>query len=98
MKLSQAIETVINADDSSVVFAEKPWQFDSNAIIDNLDENYRVPQHIHDAGFEYFLESELIHELAEIKTEKNFSLEKLIELIIYYAEYDAYPDWVNELS
>lgn len=98
MMLSQAIETIIDADDSSVVFAEKPWQFDSNAIIDNLDGNYRVPQHIRDAGLEYFLESELIHELAEIKSEKNFSLEKLIELIIYYAEFDAYPDWLNELN
>lgn len=98
MKLSKAIEKVIDADDSNVIFAEKPWQFDSNAIIDNLDDNYGVPQHICDAGFEYFLESELIHELAEIKSKGNISLEKLIEFIIYYAEYDAYPDWANELD
>lgn len=96
MKLSQAIDAVINSDESSVIFAKKPWQLDSNAIIDNLDEDYRVPQHISDSGFEYFLESELIHELSEIKAEKKISLEKLIELVIYYAEYDAYPDWLNE--
>lgn len=100
MNLFQAIEKIVNLRDikGEVIFAQKPWGISSNALIDFLDSNDGVPQHIRNAGYEYFLESEIIKELVDFKNEKKVDLDKFVELIIYYAEYDAYPDWANELS
>lgn len=96
MKLDEAIEDMIRKSDvNNVVFAKKPWGFESEAIIGALDINDRVPQDIKDAGYEYFLEGEIINDLIQAIASKSFGSLKLIEFIIFYAENDAYPEWVN---
>lgn len=96
MKLDEVIEDMIRKNDvNNVVFAKKPWGFESEAIIGALDVNDRVPQPIKDAGYEYFLEGEIINELRQAIASKGFGSLELIECVIYYAENDAYPEWVN---
>jgi hypothetical protein len=47
-----------------------------------------------DRGFEYFLEVYLANELLESFGSKCRSVAERRDLIIHYAENDAYPDWI----
>lgn len=97
MNLDDAIKKVLLLrDDDLVIFAKRPWNLKSNCVIDKLDSDYRIPLSISNDGFEYFLEYSIVEELNEIKKEMLIDESKFISLVIFYAENDAYPEWVNK--
>jgi hypothetical protein len=49
-----------------------------------------------DRGFEYFLEVDLAKELLEHFSSKLRSAAERRNLIIHYAENDAFPDWLAD--
>lgn len=98
MKLSDAIDQLLSEGDSAVIFAKKPWELNSEAEIGELDENCRVPAEIKDRGFAYFLEAPTAREVLEVFGNYKASGSQIRALLIYYAENDAYPQWVYDLT
>lgn len=96
MTLGSILDSIeqLNADD--VVFAEKPWRLDSRAEIGQLDQGFRVPRSIRAAGLDYFLEVALAKEVLEVFGATPPAARERIDLLMFYAENDAYPEWVYQ--
>jgi hypothetical protein len=97
MKLADAIGMIAQMGDADVVFAKVPWTPDAEAVISALNQQLGVPDELKQAGFRYFLEKSLIDELMMVRNDKRLNSEQLIDFVIYYAEYDAYPPWLNDI-
>lgn len=96
MNLALIIEN-LSASDSRTIVAKRPWSETSEAQLVSLSDEYRVPSDVLNEGFEYFLEvdvavNEVLGELAS-----RLSAAQRFAAVLYYAENDAYPDWLNEM-
>jgi hypothetical protein len=70
---------------------------DSEARVVELDEESRLPPDALSDGFEYFLETFVALEVLEgLRNRRILSTEDACNLILYYAENDAYPEWANK--
>lgn len=94
MTLAEAIAEIESAGDDAVIFAKKPWSPAAEALIALLDDDLKVPASVRMAGFEYFLESALATEVFEVFEGRAPTLDEKVRLLLYYAEHDAYPEWV----
>jgi hypothetical protein len=74
-----------------------PWTADSEARVVELDEESRLPPDALSDGFEYFLETFVALEVLDgLRNRRVVSTEDACNLILYYAENDAYPEWANK--
>ena len=96
MRLQDALDHIDTLSDDDVIFAKKPWRMDCEARIDQLDAESRVPAHLTAQGFAYFLEAVVAKEVLEVFEQRAVSDEKKRTLVLFYAENDAYPDWVYD--
>jgi hypothetical protein len=87
--VADAIARLDTLDEDDVIFARKPWSPTAVAMIGPLDED---PAALQTAGFAYFLEVSVAREILEGPP---LTLDERIRLILHYAEYDAYPDWLD---
>ena len=98
MTLRYAIHTLtVLAGGPTPIFARQPWSADSEAELVTLDEDGRVPSGIKSdleaRGIEYFLEVDIAREiLVPYPGMKSRTAQQVFEFIVYYAEYDAFPD------
>ncbi len=97
MNLGEIITALASHDERTIV-AKRPWSANADARLVSLTDEYRVPTEVLREGFEYFLEvdialNEVLGELAS-----RLSPSQKVTAVIYYAENDAYPDWLNALS
>lgn len=94
MKLADILTRLDTSDDSLCIVAKRPWTGDSEAKLVCFTADFRVPEKARSAGYEYFL---------EVSTARNevlsgqvpLSDEQKVEAVIYYAENDAFPGWLN---
>jgi hypothetical protein len=93
--LGQALDGVHRLEDDLVIFARKPWSVSSEALIGQLDHELRVPAAIADTGFEYFIDVPAAKEVLGVFGGRIPTPEERRELLLYYAEHDAYPSWVH---
>jgi hypothetical protein len=99
MRLFDAIGSAEALDREATVFVMKPWTPDSPCTLWKLaPPDYRIPQNILDRGFAYFLEVAVVLEVLEGFAEQRVmpTAEQRFELVLYYAENDAYPEWWTE--
>ena len=99
--LMSALQDVIRdleaLDRRAVICAKKPWTPESEALVALPDDDGGIPADVKAAGFVYFLERHVAEEVLEVfEDSQGVALEKRIALLIFYAENDAYPDWVYE--
>lgn len=94
MKLVEALNQVERLFDSQVIFARKPWTLDSEALIGQLDEKFRVPAEVTERDLEYFLDVPVVKEVLSVFGARKPTPKERVELLLYYAENDAYPEWV----
>lgn len=94
MKLQEALDRVMQLSDDDVIFARRPWTLDADAEIGPLDADYRVPASITARGLAYFLEASTAREVLEVFGDREPTADECRRLIMFYAEHDAYPDWV----
>jgi hypothetical protein len=94
MKLQGILDRLNELGDDQVIFACRPWTPDSEAEIGILDHNLRVPDEMNNRGLEYFLEASVAKEVLEVLARP--TRERMRALILFYAENDAYPEWVFE--
>ena len=62
MKLGDIVRELDRASDDLCIVARRPWRRDADAMLVRLDEQYRVPSHLKQAGYEYFMEVSLIRD------------------------------------
>ena len=83
--------------DELCIVARRPWTPESEARLIQLTEDFRVPEEVKVNGYEYFLEVDVVRrELLEAFPE-SLTSDQIINAVIYYAEFDATPQWLNEL-
>jgi hypothetical protein len=96
MTLKEVLTMLGELDEDDVIFSEKPWSINGRAIVDKLDSDYRVPISISSKGLEYFLEVSTAKEVLEVFRDRTPSINERCDLLMYYAENDAFPDWVYQ--
>lgn len=96
MTLSDIIEKLLETDDSLCIVAKKPWSATSESMLVSLDESYQVPADALDRGFIYFLEVATAQDEV-VSGWPKLTLDQRIQLLIFYAENDAFPDWVYQI-
>jgi hypothetical protein len=97
MKLAEIVATLESSDESLCIVAKRPWAGDSEARLVAFNEEFRIPEEVVAAGYEYFLEVSVA--VDDVLTGPvALSSEQRVAAVIYYAENDAYPEWLNELG
>jgi hypothetical protein len=97
MRLRDVIGDVESLDDSLCIVAKRPWSPESEALLVRLTADWRVPQEVLIQGHEYFLEvSVALDEVLDGLGDK-LSPEQRVDAVLFYAENDAYPEWLCAL-
>ena len=91
MTLRQAIEKVAMWGETEVICARMPWSPDSEAIVVPMTEDLGVPDHVVHSGFGYLLDLPVAREVVDSLPD-GLSFEEKLRILIYYAEYDAFPE------
>jgi len=96
MSLAEIIARLDAVDDTYCIVARRPWTADAEAKLIALTDDYRVPADVLADRYEYFLEVSVAREdvIGDLRT---LSPEQRVEACIFYAEHDAYPEWLNAL-
>ncbi|HEX2622100.1 MAG TPA: hypothetical protein VHL11_18210 [Phototrophicaceae bacterium] len=94
MNLAQLTDKLDELARNQCIFARKPWTPNSEAVAAPLERDFRVPPDLSARGFAYFLEMPLTREVLEVFGDRPPSKKEKLDLLIFYAENDAYPDWV----
>jgi hypothetical protein len=97
MKLSAVIDTIGALTEDLCIVAKRPWSADCEVALVQMTDPFRVPQSLREAGYEYFLEVTIVREEV-LHGASWLTPEQRVEAVLYYAENDAYPDWLNELA
>jgi len=92
--LAEVVDSLEAFNEDSCIFARKPWRTDAPAIVALLTDDFRIPAEMTDGGFEYFLEIHVAKEVLKLFENRQPTPQECRDLILYYAENDAYPDWV----
>jgi len=96
MKLIDAIRHVDDESEDMTICARRPWRADSDACLVRVPAMSKIPKQVIDDGYEYFFEDSVLREILEMPEAQTLSEEAKVDLVIYYAENDAYPSWVYE--
>jgi hypothetical protein len=70
MNVVEALEEIAEVSEEKVLVAKRPLTGGAPAMFVDLTEDYGVPQHVKDAGYEYPLEREDILQLLEFLKKK----------------------------
>jgi hypothetical protein len=81
-------------DDGLCIFAAKPWSATSPAAAVQLDDQFRPPKDVLEQGLAYFLEVHVANEVLEVFGDRPPNATEKRNLLIFYAENDAFPEWV----
>jgi hypothetical protein len=74
-----------------------PWTADSEARVVEVDDENRIPTDTLSDGLKYFLETEVALEVLDgLRNRRIVTTEDACNLLLYYAENDAYPEWANK--
>ena len=93
MKLIDVIRRVDEVEDKTVCL-RRPWTAESEACLASVAPMSKIPEKILSEGYEYFIEGSVLREVIEIPEASEISDKEKADLIIYYAENDAYPSWI----
>jgi hypothetical protein len=96
MNLGTIFEQIPSLQDELCIFAVKPWTSTSSAAVAALGPDFQTPQEISDQGLDYFLEVHVAKEVLDVFGDHAPTVDERHQLLIFYAENDAYPNWVYE--
>ncbi len=94
MTLREAVRTLDQQNDDAIFCVRCPWTPNADCVVPLPNEVLGVPTEIKQQGYIYFLEVSVAREVLEVLQGKGNSIEDQVSLLIYYAENDAFPDWV----
>jgi hypothetical protein len=97
MTLQEVLNDIENLGEDDVIFARKPWVLDTEAEIGHLNVDYGIPATMTSRGLAYFLEVFVAREeVLDGLQEYPLSNAERFAAVVYYAEFDAYPEWLSE--
>ncbi len=94
MKLFEVIGKLESLGSEQCIVAKRPWSADAEAELVKLTENYRIPGAALSAGYEYFLEVSVALDDVLDGLGDRLTSDQRVEAVIFYAENDAYPEWL----
>ena len=97
MNVEEALEKVAQMPEGSVLVAKPPLTWGAEAMFVELTNDYRVPQPVKDAGYEYLLCRDDIENLLAFVQKKRASSRTIAEFVIHYAVTDSAPAWINDI-
>lgn len=98
MNLEKAVAKAREVSDDMVLVAKPPFTWGSEAKYIALTDDFRIPSHIADEGFEMVLGHEdLITPLGYL-AEKKVSEKTAAEFVAHYAVHDDWPAWFRDLK
>jgi len=97
MYLSEIIASIDDSLSHLCIVAKQPWADSAEAKLVELTTEFGVPSEDLREGYEYFLEvsvalEEVIEGPGVVLTEG-----QRFEAVLYYAQNDAFPEWLNQL-
>ena len=97
MKLAAIVGDLKSIADDLCIVARRPWSGEADAMLVRADDKGHLPSHLKEAGYEYFLEIDIIKD--EVLGERSSLLNNAqrLAVVLYYAEHDAWPEWSHEL-
>ena len=81
----------------SVLVARPPLTWGAEAMFVQLTDDYRVPEAVKEAGYQYLLSREDIGNLLRFLKTKKVTSRTAAEFIIHYAITDSSPSWINDV-
>lgn len=97
MKLTEVIGQLSTLPSETYICVRRPWNQDSEAVLVPFPPDLRIPAAVQESGFEYFLEVSTANEILESFLKVSPTPSQVFDFVLYYAEYDAFPEWANEL-
>jgi len=99
--LRDVVKWLEGAEDSEIsmktICVRAPWTADAEARVVELDEESRIPPDALSDGLRYFLETAVAREVLDgLRNRRTTTTEDACNLLLYYAENDAYPEWANK--
>jgi hypothetical protein len=94
MTLEEVVKRLDSLDEEMLICVQTPWSKASDVRLAPSPDG-RVPKEVTDAGYKYFLGVMTAREVLEVFGTRTPSLEEKIDCLLYYAENDAYPEWVH---
>lgn len=96
MTLADIIANMEAIDDSLCIVARRPWTHDAEAKVVKFTDDCRIPDDVLSDRYEYFLEVSIARDdvVGELRS---LSVSQRVEACIFYAENDAYPEWLSKL-
>jgi hypothetical protein len=94
MTLEELVELIDTLDDAHVVCARPPWHGGSDAQVVALEPGRRIPQAVTEAGFQYFLQVDVIREVLAVFANRPVTRAVTLKSLVYYAVHDTLPDWL----
>ena len=74
----------------------QPWAEDARCVVVAPTADLTVPEAIRAAGYAYFLDVPTALEVLAVFSDREPTLDERVRLLLFYAEHDAYPEWVYE--
>jgi hypothetical protein len=97
MTVEEAVARAAEMPDGSVLVAKPPLTWASEAMFVQLTDDYGLPQHVKDDGYEYLLGRDDLDDLLTFLRKKKASSRTRAEFVIYYGMMDASPAWIDDI-
>jgi hypothetical protein len=94
MTLKDAVERLEELDGEDVIYVRRPWSPAAECQTARYDPSVTTGRQRD--GMDYFLEAGTAREALAVFDGRASTLDERLRLLIYYAENDAFPDWVYE--
>ncbi|MCA9641320.1 MAG: hypothetical protein H6718_06540 [Polyangiaceae bacterium] len=88
--LTELVGRLPSLDDDAVICGRKPWVAEGEFVVVSFNEDYSIPLEVQDLGYVYFLEVSLARDV--LSSRQDEPLNAAVDLLLYYAEWDAYPE------
>jgi hypothetical protein len=95
MQLIEAISKLDQLPDETFICVRQPWGRHADTLLVPYSEDLDIPPEVLSQGFVYFLEVHVAREILDGFLEREPSLEQITDLILFYAENDAFPEWAD---
>ena len=97
MYLRNLIASINDSSRHLCIVAKQPWAGSAEAKLVELTSAFGVPSKDLEEGYEYFLEVSVAFE--EVINGPGVALtdEQRFEAVLYYAQNDAFPEWLCQL-
>ena len=95
MTLGDIVRDLDSLSGDLCIVARRPWSGSSEAMLVRIGPD-PLPQHVKDAGFEYFIEVYILRDEVFGDWSASLNTSERLSVATYYAENDAYPQWLNE--